>query len=68
MKWDHADIIGYNNSTHPYLQSALSLLQQFEKRNSTHDSSVATAFEDVYDSIVSTSFVPEHHVNFYKFW
>ena len=36
----------------------------------THDSSVATAFiEDVYDSIVCiTSFVPEHHVNFYKFW
>ena len=46
LRWDHADIIGYNNSTQPYLQSALSLLQQFEARNSTHDSSVATAFID----------------------
>ena len=75
LRWDHADIIGYNNSTQPYLQSALSLLQQFEVCNSTHDSSVSTAFiEDVYDSIVSAlrncadDFVPKHHVNFYKFW
>jgi len=30
LRCDHADNIGYNNSTQPYLPSALSLLQQFE--------------------------------------
>ena len=77
LRWDHADIVGYYNSTMVQLQSILTEMQSFEANcdnNYGTPNDTCQFIEYIYEKIVSAlnfsavNFVPTHKVNFYKFW
>ena len=75
LRWDHADIPGYYHSTDLRFRPILSDLLQLElDRRCFGSFEPSQAIDSLYDSIVcalqdsASEHVPNHNVNFYKFW
>jgi len=74
LRWDHADIIGYYNSTMVHMQSILSELQHFEASDNVEFNDSVMFIDVVYHKIIvalqnsAAAYVPTRNVNFYKYW
>jgi len=72
LRWDHADLLAYYNSTQVYLQPILEELLKIEQLS---DDGIDTNYVDLlYERIVTIlkqcadSCVPKQKKNFFKFW
>ena len=70
LRWDHADLLLYYNSTGLLLQSILDDLMTMEKSNNVTTDTIDRVYYDIVNSLLCSSeaAVPTYKKNFFRFW